>query len=61
MKTSSIHFRRTGQVQIVLPTEISRALQEKGYNRVRIEVDENGIHLHPYKYEGFVLPEFKDD
>lgn len=37
---------------IHLPTSLSRALEERGYNRVKIIVDDDGMHVHPYVAKG---------
>ena len=48
----SAKVRPSGQVLLSLPVEIGRALGERGYDRCRIELMEDGILLRPYKSLG---------
>ncbi len=44
----ALTIRPTGQTIVTLPITIGRALVERGYNRCRIEITDDGILLHPY-------------
>ena len=48
---AALTHRPTGQVGLMLPSELGRALRAEGYNRVRIEVTGEGILLTPYVAE----------
>jgi hypothetical protein len=48
----TVHQRKDGvitTVSVTLPAVLSRALRDKGYTRVKVEVVADGILLRPYK------------
>lgn len=45
----ALNARKEGNVQVVIPAAIGQTLIERGYNRARLTVTEEGILLVPYK------------
>ncbi len=55
--------RQDESIEVSLPADLSRSLKEAGYTKARILLDEEGIHLIPFKAPlrpTIPLPEFAE-